>query len=239
MKQDKITIDDRVGSKELFRLFPEGSAELGYLRFADFAFLGRGEEEVPVLVGIERKKIMDYLSCTITGRFSGHQLPGLKGYYNAPYLVIEGYWRSDKGTGLMIRHDKSFISLGNRKFTTRGFWGTVNSIVTFEHIPVLLTPNKAETVKLVLSLHHWWTHKEYEKHRSHLLPQMPKRVKLHRPGLVHRILEQLPDVGFERAKEIAEVVGSVEELCSMSINDFRAIPNVGRIMAERIYNELR
>ena len=239
MKQDKITIDNRKGSKELLHLFPPTTAELGYLHFADFAFLGRGEDEDPVLIGIERKTITDYLQCTITGRFSGHQLPGLKNYYNVSYLVIEGYWRTDCKTGLMVRYDKNFISLGNRKFTVHGFWGTVNSIAVFENLPVFLTPSKHETVKLILSLHHWWTHKEYGKHRSHLLPQMPKTVKLARPGKIHRILEQLPDVGFERAREIAKRVKSVTDLCDLSVEDFRAIPGVGKIMAERIYDGLR
>lgn len=239
MKQDKITVDNRKGSKELLYLFPPTTAELGYLHFADFAFLGRGENEDPVLIGIERKTITDYLNCTITGRLSGHQLSGLKDYYNVSYLVIEGYWRTDCKTGLMVNHRRRYIELGSRKFTTHGFWGTVNSISVFEQIPIFLTPSKGETVKLILSLLHWWTHKEYSKHRSHLLPQLPKTVKLSRPGLIHRVLEQLPDVGFERAKEVAKTVKSIEELCSMTIEDFQAIPGVGKIMAERIYNGLR
>ncbi len=90
-----ILVDSRIGSKDLIK--PLGSiSKLAVLEFADAMFVGGGEGNKPVFVGIEIKKIKDALSCIMSGRFAGHQLVGLVKEYDVRYLIIEGWYRADR-----------------------------------------------------------------------------------------------------------------------------------------------
>ena len=88
-----ILIDNRTGSKELFPLFPKGSAKLCHLPFGDFSFVGNGPDEMPLNIGIERKQIREVAGEMSAGRLVGHQVPGLLATYQVVYLIVEGRWR--------------------------------------------------------------------------------------------------------------------------------------------------
>lgn len=104
-----IRIDSRVGSAELQRYFVDSgiSTELGTLAFGDFAFEGNGPSG-RVAVAIERKQLayasMDMTQSMFSGRFHGHQLPGMTETYDYAYLVIEGIWRHGKSGELEISY---------------------------------------------------------------------------------------------------------------------------------------
>ena len=61
-----IYVDNRKGSKELFPLFPMGSAELTHLEYADFMFTGH-HSDGDIIIGIERKRIGDFVNCMCSG----------------------------------------------------------------------------------------------------------------------------------------------------------------------------
>ena len=53
------------------------------------SFTGQGPNG-PVSVGIEYKRMGDALACMVGGRFTGHQLPGLRQSYQQYWLLVEG-----------------------------------------------------------------------------------------------------------------------------------------------------
>src|SRR5574341_487369 len=85
-----IHIDPRAGSDKLIpRLqalhVPVSKTQLEY---GDIHWLGRGEDDRPIPIGIEYKTITDVLDCIKTGRFAGRQLEGMQDAY-------ELIWRLD------------------------------------------------------------------------------------------------------------------------------------------------
>jgi len=243
MKLEKITIDNRAGSKELFPLFPDGIAELGYLEYSDFAFLGNGENEEVVKVGIERKTITDMLNSMVTNRFSGHQLIGLTRSFNVAYLVLEGLWRPNSETELIEQYKRGnwrIIKLGSRTFGYLDIICYLNTIVIKTGIKVFQTANEFETTRLVLAIRHWWIHKKFDDHISHLRSKKPKFVRFHKPNPVHRVVEQVvPGIGFKKALEIGQNVNTVEDLVNHGIDELQEIKGIGKVLAERIYDGLR
>ena len=243
MKMEQITIDNGTGSKELLPHFPGGIAELGYLEYADFAFLGNGENDEVVKVGIERKTITDMLNSMVTGRFSGHQLIGLTKSFNTVYLVIEGLWRVNEKTELLEQHKRGSwrtIKLGIRTFGSLDIWCYLNTISLKTNIIVVKTSNTFETVRFILALHHWWIHKKFDDHISHLQPQRPKFVRFHKPCRVHSVVEAIvPGIGFKKALEVGRNVNTVEDLVNRGIKELQEIKGIGKVLAGRIYDGLR
>src|SRR5260370_42363568 len=89
-----MLIDEREPIEEMqILLRPHGKDVYSqHLDFGDYAFDGYGPRGV-VLVGVERKRIDDIVNSIHSGRFAGHQLPGLIETFDYSYLVIEGMFR--------------------------------------------------------------------------------------------------------------------------------------------------
>src|SRR5574341_1238250 len=91
-----ILLDDRAGSKDLAPFMPKSVPfTLTRLEYGDVAFSGRGPSGV-CTVGVEIKKIPDLVDCIYSGRFAGHQLPGMLDTYDYCYLLVEGATRAGK-----------------------------------------------------------------------------------------------------------------------------------------------
>ena len=108
-----ILIDNRTGSKELFPLFPKGSAKLCHLPFGDFSFVGNGPDEMPLNIGIERKQIREVAGEMSAGRLVGHQVPGLLATYQVVYLIVEGRWRGNTQTGILQTKRREWEDVAN------------------------------------------------------------------------------------------------------------------------------
>lgn len=78
-----IYVDDRAGSCELAHPLQQRGlpAELTRLDFGDVAFVGRGEQDTPVWVGIEFKQLAEFVTSVRSERFQGYQLPGMRETY--------------------------------------------------------------------------------------------------------------------------------------------------------------
>jgi len=164
-----ILIDSRIGSKDLAK--PLGAiASLTTLEFADAMFTGSGPTGT-MFVGIEIKTVKDALACVVSGRFAGHQLPGLVKEYDIIYLIIEGWWRADKEGLLEVPYGKRWraVNLGSRYFMWRDFALWLTSMESMGGLRLRFTGSRKETVAVIKALYKWWTDKDWEEHRSHLM----------------------------------------------------------------------
>jgi ERCC4-type nuclease len=236
-----ITLDNRVGSKELLRLFPPGNAQLGHLEYGDASFIGNGDG-VPYTVGVERKKIPDLLNCITSGRLSGHQLIGMLNTYNVSYLVVEGVHRPNPDTGLLEvwkRGRWNPVDLGSRRFMARDMWAFLQTMEIVTGIHTWHTCTERETAQWIGALHYWWTNKEYGDHRGHLQAHTMNQVELSKHSTVRRVSATLKGVGWERAKEIDTVFGSVEQMVGATVEEWKAIDGIGDKLSRSIWSELR
>jgi len=185
-----ILVDDRVGSRELLAgLRGLGcDADLAGRLDADFQFTGCGPDGT-LLVGIERKEIQDLLNSKRDHRLAGHQLGPMTDAYDRVYLVVEGYWRRGRGTGLIE--------------TRNGDWRTARGRVSYaeivhflsrleEHggIRVFRTGDEEETVGLIAGLYSEWQEDYRERLRKVQVVYAPgpdtREKKGHRPSVFRR-----------------------------------------------------
>jgi len=236
-----IQIDNRIGSKELHRLFPKGTAELTHLEYADFAFTGHASDG-DVLVGIERKRIGDFINSMCSGRLSGRQLIGMINSYHYLYIVIEGMFRANPQNGVLEiwrRGGWSEYTAGKRRFMARDIWVFMNTIQVVCGIHCYHTSTENDTVQYIMALHHWWD-KEYEQHKSHLQPNNGSdTVRLFRQSVVRRVANALDGIGWEKAKAIDQMFETVEELVMADEKELMGIEGIGKKLAGSIITQLR
>lgn len=227
-----IHLDPRRGSGDLLPLFPPNTASLRSMDFGDAAWLGNGPDDSPVLVGAEIKRLEDVLQCIGNGRFIGHQLPGLVNSYNSAYLIVEGVWKRDR-EGVMVtprrRGDGSAwwvpVTLGYRNFMVRDFEGWLTTVEQLGGIKIRRSQSRQGTVAVVMDLYHWWTAKEYNRHRSLCAfdNSQSHEAPMLKPGLVRRVAAQLPGIGWERSHYVAATFPSVREMANAREEDWAAI----------------
>ena len=234
-----IYVDNRVGSKELFHLFPKGKVELVHMEYADFSFMGCGEDG-QISVGIERKTISDFVNSMTSGRLSGHQLIGLMNSYHYIYLILEGIFRASPENGILeIWRGGGWqeYTAGKRRFMARDIWTFMNTIQVVCGLHCYHCSRDTDTVQYIMALHHWWT-KEYAEHRGHLQPHTGVTVELSRQSLVRRVAAQLDGIGWEKAKAIDQRFGSVGELVGALPEDLMGIEGIGKGLTASIIKQL-
>lgn len=237
-----IYVDDRVGSKDLLPLFPKNSAKLTHLEYADVAFQGRGVDDLPISIGIERKRMNDMLTSMTTGRLSGHQIPGLIACYDIVYLVVEGLWRANPTDGIMEapgRNGWRAVQLGTRQFMAKEVWSYLNTLQIMAGIYVWKTGSARATAQWITNLYHWFTNKPIDAHKSHTAQHVQyAALSTKQPPLVQRVAAQLPGVGFSKSKAIAARFGSLIEMIMARDTDWQSIDGIGKKLTNRILEEL-
>ncbi len=237
-----ILVDSRIGSKDLVK--PLGSiSSLTVLEFADAMFVGDGPKGA-VFVGIEIKTVKDALACVISGRFAGHQLPGLVKEYDVIYLIIEGLWKADKEGLLEVPYGKRWrvVNLGRRYFMWRDFSLWLTSMESMGGLRLRFTRDRKDTVAVIRTLYKWWTDKEWGEHRSHMVANKSSSVLGIKHSLRRRIAAQLPGIGEGRSKDVADHFGDTSAMLEFFVEEgvqgWTAIKGIGPKTAERIIKEL-
>lgn len=245
-----IQLDPRAGSGDLKPLL-EGRVSLLFkqMDYADAAFDGFGPKG-PVRVGVEIKKLDDILGSLTDERFTGHQLPGLLADYQVVYLLIEGTWR--QGVQGQIQQLKLIKFIGGEKqqwcdARTRLTWSAFSrwrQTLTWKcGVHFAYTNNRTETAQLLIDLAAWWA-KPWSKHKAHQAfdPQVhlnPRRLLLVKPGMVGRMIKELPGIGFEKHRAVVRHFGTVYNAVTAPQAEWEKIQGIGKLMAERIFKALR
>lgn len=236
-----ILLDDRVGSKELMRFFPPGRAQLSRLQFGDAMFLGNGPEGLPIHVGIERKALSDMLCSIVDGRFAGHQLPGLLRDYHTVYLIVEGQYRADPETGvLQVPSGRGWnaASFGAKRWMYRDFDGFLTTMEMRYGVKIRRTYNQAETARCIQSLHHWFTDKTFEEHRSGCAFDYSNEPVLLPASLLRRMAAQLKGIGWKRAQAVESHFSSVIDMVLAPVEEWRKVEMIGKKVANDVVEEI-
>lgn len=245
-----IYVDDRAGSVDLAPYLRQRglSVTVTRLGYGDINFIGNGPDDSPVSIGVEVKTVRDVISCMTDGRFSGHQLPGMIQSYDQSWLVIQGRWRPSPKSGILEyqRHQGQWCeaTVGQRRFMWKDLETWLLTVQIKTGLGLYRCSDWSEGIQWISTLYHWWTQKSYEEHRGHLSVHSANsplfdRALLVRPTLCRMVAMQLPGIGAEKSLLVADHFGSVDNMVCADISDWMGIPGVGRVMAERIYNQLR
>jgi len=231
-----ITIDSREGSAFLINHLPHGMVSVGRLEYGDVSFVGNGPNDEPILVGIERKALGDLINSITSGRFAGHQLPGLVSSYHVVYLIVEGLWRPGTTGLLEVRKGQGWEPLDRGR---RWMWADVEAwLTTVEQkagVRIRKTVGMGETAAMILALYRWWTSKEYDEHRAHLtLHKPPDSAALRKASLVRVMAAELPGIGWEKSERVAKRFRNVVEMVNAEEHEWREVEGVGNTIAHKI-----
>lgn len=239
-----ILVDDRIGSADLIGHLRHWQVPcaIDRLEFGDACFTGNGPKG-PVAVGVEVKKVHDALQCMTDGRFSGHQLPGLVKTYDRVWVVLEGKFTVDFGTGLLLADGgrrRGVVAQGTRRFMYRDLSNWQTSMEICAGIRFRRTTDRVETARFLADLHGWFS-KDYADHKAHLAihDQGPDVALFARPSLARMVAAQLPGVGFKKSQAVVGRLPSVQQMAQATVEDWMSIDGIGQVMAQRIYESIR
>lgn len=237
-----LHIDDRIGSADLLpdlRRFGVPS-ELTRLPFGDAAFVGRGMNDAPVLIGIELKETQDLISSLQSSRFVGHQLHGLLEMYDRAWLVTEGTWRDTPEGILMELTDFGWRSAtaGNRQpVMTRDIEKQLLTITIRGGISHWHCQTRRDTVRFLSALYHWWNDKSLDEHRSHeaIYHPPPDRAQMIAPSQFRSTVSTFPGIGWGKSRAAEEVFeGSIRAAVNATATEWQLVPGIGKGIAAKI-----
>lgn len=214
-------------------------ATLGRLRFGDVAFPGQGPEG-PVKVGMELKTLEGLLTDRVTGRFVGHQVPGMQAEYQYRYLIVEGPVRPGRdglmevplGPGRWAAPPSAMMYLDYLRY--------LSSIRVQGGFMVESTGNKLDTAYTIAATYGWWQ-QPWEAHRSlKAFSQVtPGVVLLSEPSLLRLWAKELPKVGWERSEAVERKFRSPLAMAQASVEDWQSVPGIGEGISWLVWRAIR
>ena len=248
-----VYLDPRVGSRrpgqrsshDLGGLLTElgVAVEKETLDFGDFWLWGKGPDG-PVSGGIGLKAVSGFVTSMQNGRLAGHQVPGLVVRYDRVYLIIEGFYRAKRGSGLLeIPRGGGWKPLrcGPRPV----FWADVEKFITgLEEagIRVRRTRTSHETARVIAHVIAAFWRKDYEEHKSFHVLYKPAPLQLVREDETTRRLREvaacLPAIGWGRSKAVATHFGSIYRMVTAGREQWEGITGIGTTIREEVQQAL-
>jgi len=245
-----IQVDNRAGSAQLAPLLRSlgVEVELTQMPFGDVSFLGYGANGSPASFGIEVKSIEDVIACIQSGRFAGHQLPGLIASYDHVWLLITNDYRARARDGV-LEYRKEGRGGGQYWSESCGrqrtvMWRDVESwIMTCQimaGIRVHRVPDYREAALWLKLVSNWASR---DDHKSHRVIYGSKEIfadtaLLIKPSLARRVAAQLPGVAEVRSAAVASRFKTLEQMVSASEKDWRTVDGLGAGTAKKIYSAI-
>jgi ERCC4-type nuclease len=236
MVSGPVLIDDRTGSKELAGLIRRPH-EITRLEFGDFAYVGNGPRGI-VTIGIERKTISDLIQSMTSGRMTSHQLPGMASVFDYSYVLVEGLWRGNPKTNTLeiYRGGWKAHSYGKRYIQYTAVTSFLNAIAIGYGVHIWRTGTMRESARWIDDTHSWWS-KPWDKHSTfkqfHVV-ESPTITGFIRPSTLECMLKEVPGVGWDRARSLAEYFSTPLEVALASEQDLLEVPGIGKKVARLI-----
>jgi ERCC4-type nuclease len=216
------------------------------LPYGDYYFEGKGPSG-PALVGVERKKPHDMANAIRSGRFSGHQLPGLVGTYDFPFLIIEGGYQANPDDGALeipahggwkrIEFGPAFgRAKGPQCFLHAELDNFLTTISLLTPVRVRRSNSATDTARQIINLYRYFNGKEWEDHHAHqAFCAMPDPGgMLGKIGLVRRWAKELRGIGWERSKAVADQFSTPREMAEAGVKEWEGVPGIGSVIAQRV-----
>jgi Fanconi anemia group M protein len=191
--------DNRI-VKELIGLGVE--VKTAQLESADYVLSGK--------VGVELKKVPDFVSSIIDGRLL-EQMKQLKNNFPKSVLIIEG--------------EEDIYSI--RKVHANSIRGMLSSIVLDYKVPILYTKNPLDTAYLLAIM----AKREQGKEEDYASPVFKPKTLAEQQEF---IISSLPNIGIKTAKLLLERFGSIRNLINSSKEDLLKIEGIGEKTAEKL-----
>ena len=216
------------------------------IRFGDVVFWGVDDDGEPIRVCVERKKIPDMASCILSGRYLNQAQSAKDAGSDVLVLALEGRYRPAPADGLLE------IPGYNREQNRAG-WKPVVPAIAFSRFDQYLTELEYlagvivkhtetvwETASVVKAL--WVFHQKppsgHQSLKAIYKPPLTTTLLI-KPGVVRRIAAELPGVGWQRSKVVAEHFLTVKAMVDADVEEWMGLEGIGKKTAERVVRVLR
>lgn len=230
-----IRIDDRIGSRDLVDYMPPAITHIERLPYGDAEFTTEGG----LLIGFEVKTLNDLLNCIGTGRFSGHQLPGLTCRYNMAYLIVEGSFRSDENGVLVTPRRGGLVPVGlaGRRFMWADLEKWITTIEVETGIKVRRALSRREVAAMIYAKWQWWGKNSHHAHQV-FDESVSGPMSMREPSTLRYVASRLPGIGWVKSAAVERAFRSVREMVNAPVARWMEIDGVGKTLAARIDAEL-
>ena len=233
-----LLVDAATGSNELAEPLRRAGlpVDVTHLEFGDVVFSGRGEKGAKLYVGIELKKIGEFVESLRSGRFTGHQLLGLCQDFDRRYLILEGDYHHDHRGRAVVFRGKGRPQPLRGVTTAVAFEQEILNIQTRGGIWVRHTTTRRDTLRVIEAIYRYWTDRDLDSHKSHLAIYAPDIDKglLSPRTLLRQIAAQLPGIGFERSRAVERHFKTVQEMACAKQEEWLKIEGIGHKTARKI-----
>ena len=245
-----IYVDNRAGSSQLIPLLRSLGCEVesGTYPYGDVNFFGYGANGDPASVGVEIKSIEDVIACIQSGRFAGHQLPGLLSSFDYTWLLVVSDYRPRARDGV-LEYRKAGRNGGQYWSESCGrqrtvFWRDVESwLMTMSicgGIRIHQEPDYDHAALWLKNTVNWFSR---DQHKSHKVIQgtksmFPDQALLIKPTLARRVAAQLPGIAEVRSAAVAAKFKTLESMVTATEKDWRTVDGLGAGTARKIFNAI-
>lgn len=243
-----MLVDPRDGSEDLLLPLQRYGVPAEHapcqMEAGDFAFVGRGINDEDVFVGVEMKETQDLISCVYSGRYTAEQVPKLQRIYgHHVWFLTEGIWR--EGNGGILEHYRSgqwkALRIGAKAIMCRDLESWILTQVIRGGFHYKHCSTRADTVRFLAVLYHWWTDKSLEEHRSHqaIYIAPPNRAMMKEPTEFHKMMSCLPKIGWEKGRVLAEYCDEdLDRLMLATEKELTELDGIGKTLALKIHRFL-
>ena len=166
-------------------------------------------------IGVERKKVEDFLESLMGGKLF-KQIARLRDTYSRPIMIIEG---DDLYTQRNINHNAIF--------------GSLASISVDYGVSILSTKNALETADLLNVIA-----KREQRDDKKVVAIRGEKTQMSLRERQQFIIEGLPNVSAVIAKRLLSHFGSIKDIANASIDELQQVKGVGKNIASDIINLL-
>lgn len=236
MSNHELLIDAAIGSRELEDpLLRAGlPVVVTHLDFGDVVFSGRGESGKPLYIGIELKKIGEFVESIHSKRFQGHQLLGLTRDFDRRYLILEGdYHHDSRGRAVVFRGKGGPKPLPGAQSAV-ALEQEILNIQTRGGVWVRHTTGRRDTCRFIEAVYRYWTDKDLDQHKSHMAvyaPDLDRGLLTPTSDFRRVLVVLLPGIGLTTSKAVetrcmVNSKPSLRKMLSLAEQDWASIETV-------------
>lgn len=216
-------------------------AQMAELQYGDSCFEGKGPDG-PIMIGIERKSLSDFLNCIDDSRYAAHQKPGLSAMYARDFLILEGTWKPDSSSGYLM---ELIGTLAWRPYKYRTQMVRYSKLfryllsVQLSGTLVIQTRNIEETAYNTVEIYHYFQ-KQWDDHTALLSTQKINIPDLKiKPSLVRRWAAEIDGIGVKGSMEAENYFKNPIELAQADEQDWLRLSGIGVKTARAIVKSIR
>lgn len=205
------------------------------LKYGDASLIGNGPGGQPVRVGVEIKKVGDFLSSIYNQRLAGHQLPGMARCYDRSWLVVEGRMRCSPNGRLEYATKWGWSEPKGGSHDWRAVQSYLLTLTVIGGVHVQATEDREGTADFLASLHYWWG-KKVHRGLEALDYQPASHSAFTSTSTARAVAAQLDAIGYTRSGTVVAAFGTVEAMAAASLKEWQKVvgPKVGKAAYESL-----